>query len=124
MARIVRGRGISRLASWSGWVGTLSIGWLLTGCSEQEDTADVGLSRQASKCGGTWNLQHVESYDGTLGVSESFVDLHERPVGLHLQSNMPNCTGTLISRNLFLSAGHCSYAVNETVRFNYQRDGN
>lgn len=74
-----------------------------------------------SICGGIDNSQEVESYDGTLGVSVPFVQSHERPVG-QIQwnndlasiytnpgtvNNIRWCTGTLISRDLFLTAGHC-----------------
>lgn len=72
-----------------------------------------------SQCGGTWDLQDVERYDGTLGVSQAFVARHERHVGHHLTVG---CSGTLISDDLFLSAGHCNYAVNHVVRFDFQND--
>jgi len=72
-------------------------------------------------CGATDDSQAVESYDGSLGVPRSFVDAHERPVGvLRWNSNLAAiyanpgnvsgqrwCTGTLISENLFITAGHC-----------------
>lgn len=72
-----------------------------------------------SQCGGTWDTQDVERYDGTLGVSQAFVARHERHVGHHLTVG---CSGTLISDDLFLSAGHCNYAVGHVVRFDFQND--
>lgn len=69
-----------------------------------------------SQCGPAWDVQNVESYDGTLGVSQTVVARHQLHVGYHVG----HCTGTLISDDLFLSAGHCGYSVGDTVRFNYQ----
>jgi len=74
-----------------------------------------------SQCGATDDSLPVELYDGTLGVPISFVNAHERPVGMiqwnnnlaSIYSNPGNtsganfCTGTLISNDLFLTAGHC-----------------
>ncbi len=72
-------------------------------------------------CGIVDDSQPVEQYDGSLGVSTAFVDEKQRPVGqLQWDSNLADlyddpgnvsgvrwCTGTLLSHNLFLSAGHC-----------------
>ena len=74
-----------------------------------------------STCGLTNESQHVEQYDGTLGVTRAFVDAHQAPVGqLQWNNNLATiftnpgnvngerwCSGTLIARDLFLSAGHC-----------------
>ena len=74
-----------------------------------------------SRCGATDDSQPVEQYDGTLGVSVSFVNTHQGPVGqLQWNNNLASlytnpgnvsgvrwCTGTLISNDLFLTAGHC-----------------
>ncbi len=105
--------------------------------------------------------QPVEQYDGTLGVTTQFVMDHERPVGqLQWNSNLAQiytnpgnvsnvrwCTGTLITNDLFLTAGHCfdqtgggwsrpkangtntiippsEIATNMHVNFNYQVDAN
>jgi V8-like Glu-specific endopeptidase len=70
-----------------------------------------------SQCGPTRDLQYVESYDGTAGVPASFVAYHESRVGYHVQGH---CSGTLISDDLFLSAGNCGYGVGDVVRFDYQ----
>lgn len=74
-----------------------------------------------SICGATDDSQPVEQYDGTLGVTQAFVNGHQAPVGQlqwndnlgAIYTNPGNvsgvrwCTGTLISNDLFLSAGHC-----------------
>lgn len=111
-----------------------------------------------SKCGVTDDSQPVEQYDGTLGVSVAFVNNRQRPVGqiqwnndlATIYSNPGNvsgirwCTGTLISNDLFLTAGHCfqegngwrfprnnttgatispsEAATNMQINFNYQVD--
>ncbi|MGH9222650.1 MAG: RICIN domain-containing protein [Acidimicrobiales bacterium] len=84
-------------------------------------TADFYRAFIESQCGATDDSQPVEQYDGTLGVAQAFVAAHQRPVGqLQWDDNLASvytnpgnvndvrwCTGTLISPNLFLSAGHC-----------------
>jgi len=84
----------------------------------EEVAADVIIE---SVCGGINDSQPVEQYDGTLGVTVEFVKTHQAPVG-RLQwndnlgdiyddpgnvSGQPFCSGTLISKKLFLTAGHC-----------------
>lgn len=110
-------------------------------------------------CGATDDSQAVEQYDGTLGVTVPFVNGHQRPVGqLQWNDNLASiysnpgtvsgvrwCTGTLISNDLFLAAGHCfdqtgggwirpndntsgsiipssEIATNMHINFNYQVD--
>ena len=116
-----------------------------------------------SQCGTTDDSQDVEQYDGTLGVTQTFVAAHQPPVGqiqwnanlAQIYNNPGNvsdvrwCTGTLITDNLLLTAGHCfdqvddplgwrvprvngtndlippaEIALNMHVDFNYQRDAN
>lgn len=109
-------------------------------------------------CGTTDDSQDVEQYDGSLGVTQAFVNQHQRPVGvLRWNSNLASiydnpgnvagvrwCTGTLISNDLFITAGHCfdqtgggwqrpringttniippsEIATNMSVEFGYQR---
>ncbi len=73
--------------------------------------------RAETQCGGTWDAQPVEQYAGAAGATEPFVDYHESRVGYHVNVG---CSGTLISDDLFLSAGHCGYQLGDTVRFDYQ----
>ena len=82
---------------------------------------DVYAAILETQCGPQDDSQPVEQYDGTLGVTTAFVNQHETPVGqLQWNSNLATiytnpgnvngarwCTGTLISGNLFLTAGHC-----------------
>ncbi|MCZ6856589.1 MAG: trypsin-like peptidase domain-containing protein [Gemmatimonadetes bacterium] len=126
--------------------------------AEIEHPEDINFE---TLCGGIDDSQPVELYDETLGVTKAFVDAHQSPVG-QLQwnddlaatySNPGNvsgvrwCSGTLVSRDLFLSAGHCfdrtgnnwqrplqngtndvilpqEIATNMHVNFNYQVDSN
>ena len=78
-----------------------------------------------SQCGLVDDLQHVEFYDGTLGVSQDLVEQHEKTtVQLqwlsetaildklpdHVPGNVPTqrwCTATLIDATKLLTAGHC-----------------
>jgi Trypsin-like peptidase domain len=74
---------------------------------------DLGIE---SQCGPTWDAQPIEQYNGNAGIPTLFTAFHESRVGYH----SGGCSGTLISDDLFLSAGHCNYAVNDVVYFNYQ----
>tara|TARA_B110001450_G_C17659278_1_gene496517 strand:- start:837 stop:2129 length:1293 start_codon:yes stop_codon:yes gene_type:complete len=74
-----------------------------------------------SICGITTDWQDVESYDGRLGPTIDFVNTHQGAVGqvrwnnnLAAMYNNPGnvnnvrwCTGTLLTNNLFITAGHC-----------------
>jgi hypothetical protein len=87
--------------------------------------AKISLRATESICGLSNDLQDVELYDGTLGVSIDFVRQFSRPVGqfqwldnLAEMFSKPNesagnvngvrwCSGGLVAPNLFLTAGHC-----------------
>jgi V8-like Glu-specific endopeptidase len=71
---------------------------------------------------GVDDSQDVEFYDGTLGVTRTFVDANQPPVGniqwnFNLHALFPGsagnvngvrwCSGALIADDLFLTAGHC-----------------
>ncbi|WP_394834562.1 trypsin-like peptidase domain-containing protein [Pendulispora rubella] len=81
------------------------------------------LATTESICG-VDDKQYVNSYNGALGVSQAFVAARKRPVGAMETSPTSGkyCTGTLISSNLFLTAGHCvdSSTVGDYVSFNYE----
>jgi V8-like Glu-specific endopeptidase len=80
---------------------------------------ELALTPDETQCGPTWDLQDVEQYDGTLGVSLAWVQRHEGAVAYQVS---PGCSGTMISDDLFISAGHCGYRVGDVIRFNYQDD--
>jgi V8-like Glu-specific endopeptidase len=76
-------------------------------------------SQLESICGVTDDSQPVETYDGTLGVTQDFVAAHQATVAcvrwnadLSAYTNPGNVagarfgTGTMISRDLFITAGH------------------
>jgi len=127
--------------------------------SETAEAGDAFAGIVESQCGTADDSQPVEQYDGTLGVTAAFVTAHQAPVGqLQWNTNLASiydnpgnvsgvrwCTGTLISNDLFLSAGHCfdqtgggwqrplvngttniipptEIATNMHVNFNYQVD--
>jgi hypothetical protein len=84
-----------------------------------------GLDAVMSICGETTDWMDVELYDGRFGVSTRFVEGRQPAVAqvqwradLRSLFKAPNaepgnvegqrwCTGTLISKNLFLTAAHC-----------------
>ena len=88
----------------------------------QEGTAapDIYAEVLESICGSTDDSQAVEQYDGSLGVTAAFVASHQSAVAqvqwndnlasLYTSPGNVNAarwgTGTMISRNLFLTCGH------------------
>src|SRR4051794_32506437 len=74
-----------------------------------------------NQCGVADDSQPVEQYDGTLGVDINFVNARQGPAGqLQWNNNLATiytdpgnvsgarfCSGTLISPDLWLTAGHC-----------------
>ena len=80
-----------------------------------------------STCGDIDDSQQVEMYDGTLGVTKDFVAEHQPSVAqiqwnddLSTKYQKPGnvvsvrwCSGTMISDDLYLSAGHCFDSVDE-----------
>lgn len=117
-----------------------------------------------SRCGATDDYQDVERYDGTLGPSVNFVRSYQSAVGqIQWNNNLATiytnpgnvsgarwCTGTLVGKTTFITAGHCfdvqandgvdwdfpldnstgreitpqQAARNMHINFNYQRDTN
>lgn len=92
------------------------------GCGGPADELEVvGQVAQGQRCGATTDYQDVEYYDGSLGIPKSFVNKHRLAVGLiRWKSDLASrylhpgevagwawCTGTLISADLMLTAGHC-----------------
>ena len=99
---------------------TLALGVTSVGCGHG-GPEDLEIDEAAAQCGLTQDFQDVELYDGTLGISKDFVAKFESRVGQiqwnnSLATNFTNggalsgvrwCSGTLISANMFLTAGHC-----------------
>jgi V8-like Glu-specific endopeptidase len=104
---------------------------LLVGCLEtldEEDELMLDEVEQETICGRTNDLQHVNSYTGTLGPSIAFVQANKNSKGAMESSPTGGkfCSGTLISNNTFLTAGHCvsSTTVGQFVSFNFERAAN
>lgn len=104
----------------------------LTGACSLEDPEagdDVDLSdvEQHTICGPTDDSQWVNDYNGNLGVTTTFVANNKASKGALASgsgaSSGKYCSGTLISANTFLTAGHCvdSSSVGEYAVFNYER---
>jgi V8-like Glu-specific endopeptidase len=131
-------------------------GMVPEGLGAEDDAYGILLE---SMCGATDDSQPVEQYDGSLGVPVAFVNTHQRAVGqVQWNDNLAAIytnpgtvsgarwgTGTLISNDLFLTAGHLfdqtgggwerprqngttniipptEIATNMHVNFNYQVD--
>jgi V8-like Glu-specific endopeptidase len=102
-----------------------------------------------SMCGSRDDSLPVEQYDGRFAVGPEFVATHQRPVGqlrwnrdvgdfpgayldLESRAGQPECSGTLVDVDLFLTAGHCfvlhdgprpaDVARSMHVAFDYQVD--
>ena len=92
----------------------------------QSSTYKFNKNLSESICG-TNQLQHVSEYDGSRGQPVEFISKHEQTVGALAYGTPTNsskyCTGTLISEDLFLTAGHCidSGILNEFAVFNFQK---
>jgi V8-like Glu-specific endopeptidase len=101
---------------------------LFTGCIEGADEAEVDEVEQPTICGPTNELQHVNSYNGALGPSIAFVQANKGSKGAMETTTTSGkfCSGSLISVNTFLTAGHCVDAgtVGEFVSFNFERAPN
>ncbi|MCD4666102.1 MAG: trypsin-like peptidase domain-containing protein, partial [Bacteroidales bacterium] len=126
---------------------------------EHPEKKEVYSKILESQCGAIDDSQPVEQYNGTLGVTTAFVNAHQSPVGQvqwnnnigTIYNNPGNVsgvrwgTGTLISNDLLLTAGHlfdqtgggwqrpfqngtsniisaAEIATNMHVNFNYQVD--
>jgi hypothetical protein len=103
-------------------VAVLGMAAVLSGCSASASLDEsLGESQEASQCGPSLDFQDVELYNGNLGVTQAFVNLRQNPVGMQfIPAIGENCSGTLIARDLFLSAGHCGWAVGQQVHFDHQ----
>jgi V8-like Glu-specific endopeptidase len=91
------------------------------------DEPAFGETEQLSICGSTDDSQHVNSYNGALGPTVAFVTTHKKSKGALENAATANsskyCSGSLISNNTFLTAGHCvdSSTVGDFISFNYER---
>lgn len=86
-------------------------------------------SGHESICGEIDESQDVEKYDGSLGVTKDFVSTHQSSVGqIQWNDNLSTiyqkpgnvagvrwCSGTLISEDLYMSAGHCFDSVDDPI---------
>jgi V8-like Glu-specific endopeptidase len=97
--------------------------WSSPGTYNAQETLAQQLE---THCGGN-DLQLVNAYTGTLGPSVGFVQEHKTAVGAMAASSSSGkyCSGTLVARDLFLTASHCvdSSTVGQVVSFNYERSG-
>src|SRR5262245_4862928 len=109
------------------WIGTILLPLLAGACSAAPAEEALGQHGQPIIVGAD-NLQYVNVYDGTRGVSKSFVTAHKGPVAAishESDENIATCTGTLIGSNVFITAAHCfdgyGYVPEQwTAYFNYE----
>jgi V8-like Glu-specific endopeptidase len=102
---------------------------LLVGCVDALDSdPELDEVEQPTICGPTNDLQHVNSYNGSLGPTVAFVQANKRSKGAMETTTTSGkyCSGSLISVNTFLTAGHCVDAgtVGDFVSFNFERAAN
>ena len=96
----------------------------LTACSGVEGTeweeAELGSLEQATQCGAAGEFTDVENYFAPAGIPVETVERTEGAVVHMINAAGEHCTGTLIARNIVLSAGHCGHAIGNQVRFDDQ----
>jgi V8-like Glu-specific endopeptidase len=107
------------------------VGISLVGCGPEiaagPEVDGEGTLSQPTICGSRDDSQFVNDYTGTLGPTVAFVNTNKRAVGAMENTNTATsskfCSGTLISSDLFLTAGHCvdGTTVGKFVAFNYER---
>lgn len=102
---------------------------LLIGCIDSPEETDLELdeTEQHTICGTVDDSQNVNHYTGTLGVSTAYVQSHKGSKGAletsaTASSSAKYCSGSMISADLFLTAGHCvdSASIGDYVAFNYE----
>src|SRR5262245_30496275 len=88
---------------------TACLSLVLVGCIDSPDDAELDEVEQPSICGPTNDAQHVNSYNGALGPSIAFVNANKgsKAAMERTPTSGKFCSGSLISANLFLTAGHC-----------------
>lgn len=106
------------------------------------NTCKIIMLEEESICGKEKNWQNVEAYDGSLGVTKQFVQERSTKVGqLQWKYNFGSdfkgtndsegslmgirwCTGTLIGKDIFITAGHCFDTDNKEYKDRLpQKDG-
>ena len=89
------------------------------GCGPGELDTVYGRDHFESQCGTTWDADPVERPSSDLPLPVEFIRRHSPAVGW-----IGNCSGTLLGRDLFLTAAHCVSpgALPAGAVFNYQND--